>query len=89
VGAQALLAAGRIAVIIWECGPAFAQGLGRTAMMQMTALLSDSGFRHFLPPVGADAEAPLTFDPHADYIGNVFSVGPQLSDDPVYASAAA
>lgn len=89
VGAQALLAAGRIAVIIWECGPAFAQGLGRTAMMQMTALLSDCGFRHFLPPVGAHAGAPLGFEPQTDYIGNVFSVGPLLGDDPVFASAAA
>lgn len=89
VGAQALLAGGRIALIIWECGPAFAHGLGRTAMMQMTALLSDCGFRHFLPPAGAHAGAPLAFDAQADYIGNVFSVGSQLLDDPVFASAAA
>jgi FkbM family methyltransferase len=89
VGAQALLAAGRVALIIWECGPAFAQGLGRTAMMRMTALLSDCGFRHFLPPAGSHVGAPFAFDPQADYIGNVFSVGPQLIDDPIFAAAAA
>ena len=77
VGAQALLAAGRVALIIWERGPAFAEGLGRTAMIQMTALLSDCGFRHFLP-AGGHLGAPFAFDPQADYIGNVFSVGPQL-----------
>ena len=89
VGAQALLAAGRVALIIWERGPAFPEGLGRTAMMQMAALLSDCGFRHFLPPAGGHVGAPFAFDPQADYIGNVFSVGPQLLDDPVFASAAA
>ena len=89
VGAQALLATGRVALIIWERGPAFAEWLGRTAMMQMAALLSDCGFRHFLPPAGGHVGAPFAFDPQADYIGNVFSVGPQLLDDPVFASAAA
>jgi FkbM family methyltransferase len=89
VGAQALLAAGRVALIIWERGPAFAEGLGRTAIMQMTALLSDCGFRHFLPAASAHAGAPFAFDPQADYIGNVFSVGPLLLDDPVFGSAAA
>jgi FkbM family methyltransferase len=89
IGAQALLAAGRVALIIWERDPAFAEGLGRTAMMQMTALLSDCGFRHFLPPAGGHVGAPLAFDPQADYIGNVFSVGPQLLDDPIFGSAAA
>ena len=89
VGAQALLAAGRVALIIWERGPAFAEWLGRTAMIQMAALLSDCGFRHFLPPAGGHVGAPFAFDPQADYIGNVFSVGPQLLDDPVFASAAA
>jgi len=89
VGAQALLAAGRVALIIWGRGPAFAEWLGRTAMMQMAALLSDCGFRHFLPPAGGHVGAPFAFDPQADYIGNVFSVGPQLLDDPVFASAAA
>jgi Methyltransferase FkbM domain len=42
VGAQALLAAGRVALIVWERGPAFADGLGRGAMIGMAALLSDA-----------------------------------------------
>jgi FkbM family methyltransferase len=87
VGAQALLAAGRIALIVWERGPAFAEGLGRTAMIQMTALLSDCGFRHFRP-ADAHAGSPPVFDPQADYIGNVLSIGPQLLDDPMFAGAA-
>jgi hypothetical protein len=39
----------------------------------MTALLSDCGFRHFLPKADGHAGAALAFDPQADYIGNVFS----------------
>jgi FkbM family methyltransferase len=89
VGAQALLAAGRIALIVWERGPAFSEGLGRAAMVQMTALLSDCGFRHVLPPAMGDAGALHAFDPQADYIGNVFSIGPLLRDDPMFAAAAA
>jgi Methyltransferase FkbM domain len=89
VGAQALLAAGRVALIVWERGPAFADGLGRGAMIGMAALLSDCGFRHVLPPANGDAGALRTFDPQVDYIGNVFSVGPSLRDDPLFASAPA
>jgi FkbM family methyltransferase len=89
VGAQALLAAGRIALIIWERGPAFAEGLGRAAMIQMTALLSDCGFRHVLPPAVGDIGVLQAFDPQADYIGNVLSIGPLLRDDPVFAAATA
>ena len=88
VGAQALLAAGRVALIIWECGPAFAEGLGRTAMVQMTALLSDCGFRHLLPAADGQLGASGAFDPQADYIGNVFSVGPLLRNEPMFAGAA-
>jgi len=58
-------------------------------MIQMTALLSDCGFRHFLPPICAYPGAPRAFEPQADYIGNVFSVGPLLRDDPVFASVPA
>jgi FkbM family methyltransferase len=89
VGAQSLLAAGRIALIVWECGPAFAEGLSRTAMMQMTALLTDCGFRHFRPPGNGHAGPPVAFDAQASHLGNVFSVGPQLLDDPLFHSAAA
>jgi FkbM family methyltransferase len=89
VGARALLEAGRIAMIVWECGRAFADGLGRRAMTQMAALLGECGFRHFQPaPKGHDGP-PVAFDPQANYRGNVFSVGPQLLDHPVFRSAAA
>jgi len=32
---------------------------------------------------------PQAFDPQADYIGNVFSVGPLLREDPLLGAAAA
>jgi hypothetical protein len=83
-----LLAAGRIDLIVWECGQAFSKGLSRTAMMQMVALLSDCGFRHFQPLDGG-AGPPVAFGVQAGYLGNVFSVGPQLLDDPLFHSAAA
>jgi FkbM family methyltransferase len=89
IGAQSLLAAGRIALIVWECGNAFAEGLGRLAMQQMAALLSECGFRHFQPPVDGSAGPPIAFDADAAYIGNVFSAGPQLRDDPMFVSVAA
>jgi FkbM family methyltransferase len=89
VGAQSLLAAGRIALIVWECGEAFTKGLSRNAMMQMVALLSDCGFRHFRPRHNGRAGPPVAFDAQAGYLGNVFSVGPQLRDDPIFHSAAA
>jgi FkbM family methyltransferase len=89
VGAQSLLAAGRIALIIWECGNAFAEGLGRRAMQQMAALLGECGFRHFQPMPHSHSGPPIAFDTEAAYIGNVFSVGPQLRDDPLFRPAAA
>jgi FkbM family methyltransferase len=89
IGAQSLLAAGRIALIVWECGTAFAEGLGRRAMQQMAALLGECGFRHFQPAHPGHAGTPIVFDAEASYIGNVFSVGPQLLDDPLFRAAAA
>jgi FkbM family methyltransferase len=89
IGAQSLLAAGRIALIIWECGNAFAEGLGRRAMQQMAALLGECGFRHYQPAHPGDAGTPIAFNAEASYIGNVFSVGPQLLDDPLFRAAAA
>jgi FkbM family methyltransferase len=89
VGARSLLEAGRIALIVWECGRAFADGLGRRAMTQMAALLGDCGFRHFQPAPKARGGPPVAFDPQANYRGNVFSVGPQLLDNPAFRSAAA
>ena len=52
-------------------------------MIQMTALLSDCGFRHVLPPALDHAGMPQAFDPQADYSGNVFTFGPLLRDDPL------
>ena len=58
-------------------------------MQQMTALLGECGFRHFQPPHPGDPGPPIAFDAEASYIGNVFSVGPQLLDDPPFGTAAA
>jgi hypothetical protein len=74
---------------VWECGTAFAEGLGRRAMQQMAALLGECGFRHFQPAHPGHAGTPIVFDAEASYIGNVFSVGPQLLDDPLFRAAAA
>ena len=49
-GATALLQGGRVAIIVWECGHAFADGPERCAMRQMLGVLSDLGFRHSRPP---------------------------------------
>jgi FkbM family methyltransferase len=89
LGAQSLLASGRVALVVWECGRAFADGLGRRAMQLTATLLGQCGFRHFRPPPGGHAGPPVVFDAEASYRGNVFSVGPQLINDPIFHSAAA
>ncbi len=89
LGAQSLLASGRVALIVWECGRAFAEGLGRRALAQMATLLSAYGFQHFRPAAQRHAGALVAFDAEASYRGNVFSVGPQLVNDPIFHSAAA
>jgi FkbM family methyltransferase len=89
LGAQSLLASGRVALVVWECGRAFADGMGRRAMQLTATLLSECGFRHFQPPLGGHAGPPAAFDAEANYRGNVFSVGPQLINDPIFHSAAA
>jgi FkbM family methyltransferase len=83
-GAQSLLSGGRIAVIVWECGVAFADGSLRDAMIQMASLLSACGFRHFLPPGHSHDGPPIAFVAEAGYSGNVFSIGPQLMNDPSF-----
>ncbi len=80
VGAKSLLASGRIALIVWECGNAFADGRLRGAMIQMVGLLSGCGFSHFRPGNGGVGPT-VAFDPEAAYAGNVFSVAPQLAND--------
>ncbi len=81
-GAKSLLRADRIALIIWECGTAFIDGRGRSAMAQMVAFLSECGFRHFRPP-GHETDGPLSkFDAETGYVGNVFSLAPHLDEEP-------
>jgi FkbM family methyltransferase len=89
LGAQSLLASGRVALVVWECGRTFADGVGRRAMQLTVTLLSECGFRHFQPPASAHGGPPVAFDAEANYRGNVFSVGPQLINDPIFHSAAA
>ena len=50
---------------------------------------ADAGYPGFRPPPDGYAGPPIAFDAEASYIGNVFSVGPQLRDDPMFRSAAA
>jgi hypothetical protein len=57
-------------------------------MQQMAALLGECGFRHFQPPANGCAGPPIAFDADAAYVGNVFSVGPQLRDDPLFRTRA-
>lgn len=78
LGAQSLLARGRVALIVWECGRAFREGPMRAAMMHMVALLDARGFRHVRPAEDARDSAPIRFDPQVAYLGNVFSFARQL-----------
>lgn len=92
-GAKSLLGGGHVALIVWECGRAYAEGRGRRAMIDMVAALSAHGFRHFqVPPdgaqIGADAK-PIEFDAATGQLGNIFSVGPRLLQDPDFDCAMA
>jgi len=72
-GAKSLLRSGHVAIIIWECGRAFADGPERDAMRQMVGVLSDLGFRHSRPP-SQETDGPLApFDIDGTYVGNVIS----------------
>jgi FkbM family methyltransferase len=72
-GAKSLLRSGHVAIIIWECGRAFADGPERDAMRQMVGVLSELGFRHSRPP-SQDTDGPLAaFDVEGTYVGNVIS----------------
>jgi FkbM family methyltransferase len=77
-GAKSLLRSGRVALIIWEWGAAFADGQERGALLDMIAFLSECGFRHFQPP-GQEADGRLSkLDLEAAYLGNVFSFASQV-----------
>jgi len=72
-GARSLLSAGRVAIVIWECGQAFADGPERCAMRQMVAVLDGLGFHHLRPP-SQEKDGPLArFDVDGSYMGNVIS----------------
>jgi FkbM family methyltransferase len=80
-GATSLLRSGRVALVIWECGGAYAFAHRRTAMLKMVAFLSECGFSHARP---GEQEGPLIkFDPDSSYHGNVFSFRPELDINPV------
>jgi len=72
-GAKSLLEGGRVAIIVWECGRAFADGPERRAMRQMVGALDDLGFRHRRPS-SQQTDGPLApFDVDGSYVGNVIS----------------
>jgi FkbM family methyltransferase len=72
-GAQSILHGGKVAVVIWECGHAFANGPERRAMQRMVDTLSNLGFRHRRPP-SQEPDGPFApFDVNQSYHGNVIS----------------
>jgi hypothetical protein len=78
-GAISLLEARRIALIVWECGWNVQRGPGRNAMLKLTALLSEYGFRHFIPP-GQATDGPLSeFTAEPGFVGNVFSCAAEIN----------
>ena len=68
-GAAAMLRSGRVAMIVWECGHAFADGPEHDAMRDMVGSLSALGFRHLVP----SADGFRRFDADGKYMGNVVS----------------
>jgi FkbM family methyltransferase len=79
-GARALVQSGRVALIIWEWGPAFNDGREREAARQMVAFLDAHGFSHLQPSDNLGDGPMRRFDVDAGTLGNVFSFGPQASD---------
>lgn len=72
-GAKSILQSDRVAVVIWECGHAFAGGPERDAMQRMVEVLSSLGFHHLRPP-SQETDGSLTpFDVNQAYTGNVIS----------------
>lgn len=77
-GAGALLQSGRVAMVIWECGQAFADGPEREAMLAMVGTLDDLGFHH-VRPVSDEGDSVLRpFVPAEPYEANVFSYHPAV-----------
>jgi FkbM family methyltransferase len=80
-GATELLKSGRLAIIIWESGEAFLDGLERDDMLAMVDSLNDHGFCH-LRPASQDDVGPLApFFKEEQYLGNVFSYRPDMLSD--------
>jgi FkbM family methyltransferase len=72
-GAASMLRSGRVAMIVWECGHAFADGPERDAMRDMVGNLSALGFRHLLSSREDGVDGFRPFDPDHKYTGNVVS----------------
>jgi hypothetical protein len=72
-GAQELLASGRVALIIWERGHAFADGVERDLMLAMVDRLSRIGYRHWRPAHKHRPTPLIPFHPEEKYQCNVFS----------------
>jgi FkbM family methyltransferase len=80
-GAKALLGSGRVAMVIWECGSAFADGPERDALLAMVATLDQFGFQH-VRPISDSADSPVAaFSTAEKYEANVFSYHPAVLKD--------
>lgn len=79
-GAACTLRSGRVAMIVWECGHAFADGPERDAMRDMVAMLSALGFRHLLPGREPGAHGFRPFDVDSGYTGNVVSAAADVDE---------
>jgi FkbM family methyltransferase len=72
-GARGLIASGRVALIIWEMGHAFADGPERRALLEMLETLDRFGYGHVRPRNAGDSDACCPLDIIEPYVGNVFS----------------
>jgi FkbM family methyltransferase len=73
-GASGLLDSGRVAMIIWEFGPANLEGAERGPMLAMVDDLTRRRYRHVRPKV-EEVDCPLVpFNVNDTHYGNVFSM---------------
>jgi FkbM family methyltransferase len=77
-GARGLLDSGRVKLVIWERGHAFADGQERAAMLAMIEALARRGFRHMRPPAHDEDGALVPYEAHDPYVGNVFALAADL-----------
>jgi len=78
-GARRLLDSGRVALVIWERGHAFADGQERADMLAMIEGLGRRGFRHLRPPAHDADGALVPYEAVDPYIGNVFALAADLA----------